>query len=163
MANLVALRFDTLDGADKGLELAVSLQKQKLLHIKDAATVSWPAGRKRPKTRHHPGIGVEDASVLDGAFWGLMFGILFVVPVVGVEIGAGIGALIAHLVSYGIDEKFVKQVRAKVTEGTSGLFLLLGAVSADKVIEAFKGAPHFELITSNLTHEQEEKLKEAFG
>ena len=78
-------------------------------------------------------------------------------------VGAAIGALSAHLGSYGIDEDFIKQVRAKATEGTSGLFLLLGAVTADKVIEAFKGAPHFELIASNLTHEQEQKLMEAFG
>ena len=50
-----------------------------------------------------------------------------------------------------------------MTEGTSGLFLLLGAVTADKVVEAFQSAPHFELIASNLTHEQEQKLKEAFA
>src|SRR5208337_2553200 len=58
---------------------------------------------------------------------------------------------------------FIKQVRTKVTEGTSGLFLLLGAVTVDRVVEAFKAAPHFELIASNLTHEQEQKLKDAFG
>ena len=44
MANLVVLKFDTLDGAEKGLELAVSLQKEQLLQIIDAATVSWPVG-----------------------------------------------------------------------------------------------------------------------
>ena len=76
---------------------------------------------------------------------------------------AAIGALSSHLGGYGIDEDFIKQVRTKVTEGTSGLFLLLGAVTADKVVEAFKAAPHFELIASNLTHEQEQKLKDAFG
>ena len=92
-----------------------------------------------------------------------MFGILFVVPVIGIAVGAAIGALSAHLSGYGIDDDFIKQVRTKVTEGTSGLFLLLGAVTADKVVEAFKGTPHFELIASNLMHEQEEKLKEAFG
>jgi hypothetical protein len=54
-------------------------------------------------------------------------------------------------------------VRAKVTEGTSGLFLLLGAVTTDKVVEAFKAAPHFEIVASNLTHEQEQKLKDAFA
>jgi hypothetical protein len=37
VASLVVLKFDTPDGAEKGLELAVSLQKQQLLHIKDAA------------------------------------------------------------------------------------------------------------------------------
>src|SRR5208283_1117580 len=161
MANLVVLKFDTADGAEKGLELAVSLEKQELLQVKDAAIVTWPTGKKRPKTRQHPGL--TRTAALDGAFWGMLFGILFFVPVFGMAVGAAIGALSAHLGSYGIDEDFIKQVRAKVTEGTSGLFLLLGAVTADKVVEAFKAAPHFELIASNLTHEQEQKLKEEFG
>ncbi len=161
MANLVVLKFDTADGAEKGLELAVSLQKQELLQIKDAAIVTWPTGKKRPKTRQHPGLA--SAGALDGAFWGLLFGILFFVPAFGMAVGAAIGALSAHLSNYGIDDDFIKQVRTKVTEGTSGLFLLLGAITADRVVEAFKGAPHFELIASNLTHEQEQKLKDAFG
>jgi uncharacterized membrane protein len=161
MANLVVLKFDTADGAEKGLELAVSLQKKQLLQIKDAAIVTWPIGKKQPKTRQHPGLA--SAGALDGAFWGLLFGILFFMPVFGVAIGAAIGALGAQPSGFGIDEDFIRQVRTKVTEGTSGLFLLLGAMTADKVVEAFKQAPHFELIASNLTHEQEQRLKDAFG
>ena len=161
MTTLVVLKFDTPEGADKGLELAVSLQKQQLLQIDDAAIITWPIGKKRPKTRQHPGLG--KAAALDGAFWGMLFGILFFMPVLGMAVGAAIGALSAHLGDYGIDDDFIKQVRTKVTEGTSGLFLLLGAVTADRVVEAFKAAPHFELIASNLTREQEQKLKEAFG
>jgi uncharacterized membrane protein len=49
---------------------------------------------------------------------------------------AAIGASSSHLGGYGIDDDFIKQVHTKVTEGTSGLFLLLGAVTADKVVEA---------------------------
>ena len=33
----------------------------------------------------------------------------------------------------------------------------------DRVEEAFKSAPKFEVIASNLSHEQEEKLKDAFS
>jgi uncharacterized membrane protein len=36
-------------------------------------------------------------------------------------------------------------------------------VTTDKVIEGFKAGPHFEIVASNLTHEQEQKLKEAFA
>jgi uncharacterized membrane protein len=101
---------------------------------------TWPTGKKRPKTRQHPGLGTPGA--LDGAFWRLLFGILFFVPVIGLAVGAAIGALSAHLSGYGIDDAFIKQVRTK-TEGTSGLFLLLGAVTADKVVEALEAASHF--------------------
>jgi hypothetical protein len=31
------------------------------------------------------------------------------------------------------------------------------------VVEAFKSAPHFEIIATNLTHEQEQKLREVFA
>ena len=50
-----------------------------------------------------------------------------------------------------------------MTEGTSGLFMLLEGVTTDKVVEAFKAAPKFEIVASNLTHEQEQKLKNAFA
>jgi uncharacterized membrane protein len=161
MASLVVLKFDTPDGAEKGLELAQSLQKQQVLQIIDAATVTWPIGKKRPKTRHLGRLGASGA--LDGAFWGLLFGLIFFVPIFGMAVGAAIGALRGHFSNYGINDEFIDEVRTKVTEGASGLFLLLGAVTTDKVVEAFKSAPHFELIASNLTYEQEEMLKEAFA
>jgi len=161
MANLVVLKFDTPDGAEKGLELAVELQKRQLLQIIDAATVTWPTGKKKPKTRQH--VNVAAVGALDGAFWGLLFGWLFFLPFVGMALGAAVGALSGQFRDYGIDDDFIAQVRAKVTEGTSGLFLLLAAVTTDKVVEAFKAAPHFELIASNLTNEQERKLREAFA
>jgi hypothetical protein len=37
-----------------------------------------------------------------------------------------------------------------------------GQATVDRVVEAFKTAPKFEIIGSNLSHEQEEKLKAAF-
>ena len=54
-------------------------------------------------------------------------------------------------------------MRGKVTEGSSALFLMLGQVTPDRVVEAFKAAPKFEIIASNLSKEQEEKLKAAFA
>ena len=47
-SSLVVLKFDSPEGADKGLELAVSLQKQQLLQLLDAAIVTWPQGKKKP-------------------------------------------------------------------------------------------------------------------
>ena len=58
----------------------------------------------------------------------------------------------------GIDDDFIKTVQREVTEGTSALFLLTGAVTLDKVQEAVKGEVG-EWIRSNLTHEQEQKLQ----
>jgi uncharacterized membrane protein len=162
MATLVMLKFDTPDGAEKSLDLAESLQKKKLLQIVDGATVIWPKGKKKPKTRQLTHLGTVGGA-LDGAFWGILLGSIFFVPFFGIAVGAAMGALSGHFGKFGIDDDFIKQIRDKVTEGTSGLFLLLGTVTADKVVEAFKSAPHFEIIATNLTHEQEQQLKEAFA
>jgi uncharacterized membrane protein len=160
-SSLVVLKFDTPDGADKGLELAQGLQKQQLLQLLDAAIVTWPEGKKKPKTRH---LGdLMAAAACDGAFWGLLFGMIFFVPFFGAAVGAAMGALSGHFADYGIGKEFIEQVRSKVTEGSSALFLLLGQVTADRVVEAFKAAPKFEIIASNLSHEQEEKLRAAFA
>ena len=52
---------------------------------------------------------------------------------------------------------------AKATEGSSAPFPTLGQVTPDRVVEAFKAVPWFEIIASNLSKEQEEKLKAAFA
>jgi uncharacterized membrane protein len=49
-----------------------------------------------------------------------------------------------------------------VTEGTSALFLMTSGAVLDKVVEAMKELD-FEVIASNLSKEQEEKLREAFA
>jgi uncharacterized membrane protein len=160
-SSLVVLKFDTPDGADKGLEIAQDLQKKQLLQLLDVATVIWPAGKKKPKTRHAG--DMTCAGACDGAFWGFLFGLIFFVPFFGAAIGAAMGAIGGHFADYGIGKDFIEQVRSKVTPGSSALFLLLGQVTADRVVEAFKAAPKFEIIASNLSHEQEAKLKAAFA
>ena len=160
-SSLVVLKFDTPDGADKGLEIAQGLQKKQLLQLLDAAIVTWPQGKKKPKT-HHLG-DMTAAGAIDGAFWGMLFGLIFFMPFFGAAVGALTGALSGHFADYGIGREFIDQVRGKVTEGTSALFLLVGQVTPDRVIEAFKAAPRFEIIASNLSHEQEDKLKAAFA
>ncbi len=160
-SSLVVLKFETPEGADKGLEVAVDLQKQQLLQLLDAATVVWPEGKKKPKTRH---LGdLTCAGAWDGAFWGMLFGWIFFVPFLGAAFGAAVGALSGHFAEFGIGKDFLENVRSKVTEGSSALFLLVGQVTADRVIEAFKAAPKFEVIASNLSRDQEEKLKAAFA
>jgi uncharacterized membrane protein len=159
-STLVVLKFESPEGADQALEIAAGLQKQHLLQLQDAATVVWPTGKKKPKIRHGADL-CTGASL--GAFWGMLLGLIFFMPFLGAAVGAAMGALSAHYADYGIGKDFIEQVRSKVKEGTSALFMLIGQVTADRVVEAFKAAPKFEIIASNLTHEQEEKLNAAFA
>ena len=53
-------------------------------------------------------------------------------------------------------------MRSKVTPGTSALFVMSSDAVLDKVSEAF-AVHHPELIETNLTEDDEAKLREAFG
>jgi uncharacterized membrane protein len=160
MATLSVLKFDSADGAEKGLTLMEDLQKQALIKLVDAAVVSWPMGARKPKTRQL--VHLAGAGALDGAFWGMLFGLIFFIPFIGMAVGALAGALSGHFSDYGIDDGFIAKVREEVTEGTSALFLLTSEVTLDKVEDAFKGE-HMELIESNLSKAQEAQLREHFG
>ncbi|MEL7039032.1 MAG: DUF1269 domain-containing protein [Cyanobacteria bacterium J06592_8] len=160
MATLTVWKFSNADGATQALAKLVDLQKQHLIKIVDAATVSWPEGKKKPKTKQ--ALDLKTVGALDGAFWGMLFGLIFLIPIFGMAVGAAMGALSGHFADYGINDDFIKDVRDKVTEGTSALFLMTEEVTLDKVEEAFQGED-MELIQSNLSIEQEEKLREHFG
>lgn len=160
MTSLTVWKFNTPDGAEQALAKITNLAKQQLIAVEDAAIVSWPVGAKKPKTRQAQ--STAGVGALGGAFWGMLFGLLFFVPFLGMAIGAAMGALMGHFADYGINDDFIKQVREKVTEGTSALFLLSANATIDKVAAAFEGIP-MELIQSNLNQEQEAALRAAFG
>jgi uncharacterized membrane protein len=160
MATLTAIKFSTVDGAEKMLSTLQDLQRQQMIQVQDAAIVTWPEGAKKPKTKHLS--DMTGAGALGGAFWGLLFGLLFFIPFFGLAVGAAMGALMGHFARYGIDENFVNQVREKVTPGTSALFLLTSGAVVDRVASAVKGM-QFEIISTNLSKEQEDELREAFA
>jgi uncharacterized membrane protein len=160
MATLTVWKFDTATGADEAVATLESLTKQQLITIHDAATVSWAAGKKKPTTRQLHSLA--GAGALGGAFWGLLFGLLFFVPFLGAAIGAAAGAIGGAMTDVGIDDDFLKSVRDKVTPGTSALFLMSSDAVLDKVRDSFTAASP-ELIQTNLSDEQEAKLREAFA
>jgi uncharacterized membrane protein len=160
MATVIVLEFPTADGAEKALGMVQRLQKEHLIKLHDAAIVTWPQGKKSPKTRQL--VDLVAAGAMSGMFWGLLFGMLFFTPLVGMAIGAAFGALGGSFRDYGIDDDFIKQVRTKVTQGTSALFLMTSEAVMDRVADAAKGMK-FEIIATNLSKEQEHKLREAFG
>lgn len=162
MATITVYKFDTPDGADLMLDLVKQLQGQQLLTLEDAATVIWEQGKNKPKTKHLD--DMTGAGALSGAFWGILFGLIFFVPLFGMAIGAAMGALVGKFSNYGIDNDFIKSVSDKVTQGTSALFLMTSDTVLDKVSDAIKAKGwKFEIISTNLTKEQEEQLRHDFG
>jgi uncharacterized membrane protein len=160
MATVTVLKFPTADGAVEALGRVQDLQRQHLIKLHDAAIVSWPVGKKSPKTRQL--VDLVSAGALSGMFWGMLFGLIFFTPLFGMAVGAAFGALGGAFRDYGIDDDFINRVRSQVTEGTSALFLMTSEAVLDRVAEGMKDVK-FEIIATNLSKEQEQKLREAFG
>jgi uncharacterized membrane protein len=160
MSALTVWKFDSPYGAEEALATLEKLQQQELIQVHDAAVVTWEVGKRKPKTRElHD---TKKAGALGGAFWGLLFGLIFFVPILGLAIGAAAGALAGSLADVGISDKFIDSVRQKVTPGTSALFLLTSDAVVDRVQAEFAGNRP-ELISTNLSGDQEAKLREAFA
>jgi uncharacterized membrane protein len=117
-------------------------------------------GKKKQETKHLADL--TGAGALSGSFSGMLFGLIFFIPLLGLVAGAAIGALSGSMIHIGIDEDFIESIRSKVTEGTSALFRMNIDVVEDKVVEDMKQTK-FEFITSNLSKEEEDKLRTAFA
>lgn len=92
----------------------------------------------------------------------MLFGLIFLVPFFGAAFGAAMGAFAGSLADFGINDDFIAAVRQKVTPGTSALFLLTSDAVRDKVKEEL-GALDAELVSTNLSVDDEEKLRELFS
>ncbi len=159
MSELMVLGFDNEAEADQfGLKLQ-GMQAQMIVQLEDAAeVVREPNGKPHVKHGNHM-VGV---GAMGGAFWGMLFGLLFFVPFLGLAIGAGMGALFGKMGKTGIDQEVLKQMGDAVGPGQAGWFLLIGQVTEDKFLEEIKGT-NARVVRTNLTKEQEEQLKHAFG
>ncbi len=159
MSELMVLGFENEMEADRfGLKLA-EMQKDMIVQLQDAAEVIRdPDGKPHVKHGNHlVGIGA-----MGGAFWGMLFGLLFFVPFLGLAIGAAMGALFGKMGKTGIDRQVLEQMGDAVPPGKAGWFLLISQLTEDKFMAAIKGT-EAKVVRTNLTEEQEQQLKEAFG
>ena len=159
MSEMMVLGFENEMEADRfGLKLA-ELQKDMIVQLGDAAeVVRDPDGKPHVKRGH----GLVGAGAMGGAFWGMLFGLLFFMPFLGMAIGAGMGALFGKGGKTGIDKEVLEQMGDAVPPGKAGWFLVIDQMTEDKFLAAIEGT-NATLVRSNLTEEQEEELKHAFG
>lgn len=159
MATLTAWTFPNTTEADAVVLKLERLESQGLIRLEDYAVVSWPLGARKPWTREmrSPAKG----GAVGGGLLGLLVGLIFIVPLLGAAVGAATGALLGSMTDLGISDRFVRDVRDKVTPGTSALLLLTSNAVYDKVAAEFRDY-RGELISTNLSDAQEAVLREAF-
>jgi uncharacterized membrane protein len=161
MSSLVVLRFGDMDGAEAMRDRMYDLQKRELVKIEDAAVVVRnEKGRAKVKQAH----SLVGAGALGGAFWGMLIGLLFFAPWLGLLAGAAGGALSGKLGDIGIDDDFIKEVRDAIEPGNSALFLLAREGNIERIKEELSDFEYdFEIIDTNLSPEDDERLRETFA
>ena len=159
MSEMIVLGFENEAAADEfGVKLA-QMKTDMIVQLQDAAEVVRDEDGK-PHVKH--GHGLVGAGALGGAFWGMLFGFLFFVPFLGLAIGAALGALFGKLGNTGMDKKVLEEMGDAVPPGKAGWFLLIDTMTEDKFFEAIEGTDA-KVVRTNLSHEEEAQLKEAFG
>lgn len=156
---MTVVKFPSADGADTAITRLREMQGRGLIRLHDGAILRWNDGASKPRTEQLTSI--TGAAALSGAFWGMLFGLLFFVPLFGAAVGATMGALSGHFARLGIDEEFIDSVKSQIGPGSSALFLLSSDAVRDRIAEEVKDMK-FEIISTNLSREEEDKLREVF-
>jgi uncharacterized membrane protein len=160
MAELVALAFDTEDGAERMRDRLVGLQREHMITLQDAAVVKRSLDGK---VKVKQATSLVGSGALGGSFWGMLIGLLFFAPWLGLALGAVTGALAGKFTDIGVDDNFIKEVGSSIRPGNSALFLLIADVTPDRVLDELKDFRGAKVIRTSLSKEQEARLKDAFG
>ena len=159
MSDLVVIVYPTENRAEEMRQKIISLQKEYLIQIGDAAiAVRHDDG----KVKLNQLLNTTALGAVSGSFWGLLIGAIFLMPVFGAALGAASGALGGALTDYGVNDDFMKELSANLQPGNAALFLLITKMTGDKVLEAVRGTGGVVLKTS-LDHTQEQKLRDALA
>ena len=156
MSDLIVISFSDEFKADEVLLDLRRLEMDYLIDLEDAAIV---VRNKNGKVRVKQTQELVASGALSGGFWGLLIGLMFFEPLLGI-LGAAMGALSGALTDIGIDDNFIQELGNTIEPGTSAIFILVRKSTPDKVLEdlsKFEG----KVLQTSLTHENEEKLKEA--
>ena len=156
MSSLLILAFSDHDGANQMIAEIKSLQTEQLISISDAAAViRKPDGN----IKIEQATSLVGSGTLGGAFWGMLVGVIFYMPWLGMVSGA---TRASKLSDYGIDDNFIKDVGVTIGPGHSALFLIVSSMAEDRVI-AVLSRRKATLLRTNLSQEDESKLREAFA
>ncbi len=159
MATLVVIDYESEVKAEEVRLALLKMQKEYLIDVADAVVV---VRDQKGKVRLRQLYNLTAAGALSGGFWGALMGLLFLNPLFGFAIGAAAGAISGALRDVGLDDAFMKKLGETIKPGTAALCILVRQMTADKVVEElqkFGGT----LIKSNLSHEEEAKLRAALA
>jgi uncharacterized membrane protein len=128
-----AWRFKGTEGADAAVLRLKQLDAQEVLDVQDVAVLRWPQYASGPQVQEHV-----------------------------TEEGSRTTSLAKRIKKAGIDSALLQAVRDDMRLGTSALVVLSADATIDTVADAFQGQA-MELIRSDLSVQQQDALRSAFG
>ena len=159
MSNLIAVAYPDVDTARNVSDELRQLMKEQSIVLDDMVVVE-----RRPdgKIKLHQSGSTAATGAAGGALWGGLIGLIFLVPLFGMAIGAASGAAAGAVTDVGVDDKFLKTLGEKLSEGGAALVVLVRQSTPDKVlprISQYGG----EVIQSSLDNETEARLEAALA
>ena len=157
MADLVIIAYESEAKAEAARQELLKLQKEYLIELGDAVVA---VRQEDGSIKLNQLLNTTLAGAASGGLWGGLVGLLFLNPLLGLAIGAGAGALAGKFTDVGINDDFIKQASSALGPNQAALYVLVGKVTADKVVAdmaQFGGT----VLQTSLSTEQEEKLQAA--
>jgi uncharacterized membrane protein len=157
MTHLVVLGLDDRDDAERVVDLAGDLARQRLLQLED---VAYAYRADNGKIRVVQSVSTTAAGAAAGALWGTIIGLILLNPLAGMAVGAASGAVAGKLTDIGLDDGVIKEIGGQLEQGRAAVFLLARSATVDRVIEALKPFGP-TVIQTNLSREREDELIQA--
>jgi uncharacterized membrane protein len=159
MSTLVVIGYNDLYKAEEVRLMLLKMQKDYLIDLEDAVVA---VKDDKGKVRLHQMHNLTAAGAVSGGFWGTLIGLIFLNPILGLAVGATAGAVSGALTDVGIDDKFMKDLAASLSPGSSVLFILVRKATPDKVLDEIKGTGG-NILKTSLSHDDEAKLQAALS
>ena len=157
MSNIVAIAYPDQATAEEVRATLAQLSTEHLLTLEDAVVVTRNEGGK---VKLHQAVKPGATGAAGGAVWGGLIGLLFFAPLLGMAVGAAAGGAGGAMADLGINDRFMKELGAKLDPGKAALIVLVSGATPDKVlprISQYGG----DVLQTSLSTEEEEALQEA--
>jgi len=157
MSTLVAIAYPDAATAEQVRQELIQATKEHLVRLDDAVVVAHgPDG----KIKLNQAMSTTASGAAGGALWGGLIGLIFLAPLLGMAVGAASGALGGKMTDVGVNDKFMKELGAKLPAGSAALIALGSTDARDKLLERVQ--PYGgELLQTSLNSEEEDRLRAA--
>src|SRR3954464_970132 len=159
MSTLVAIAYPDAETAERVRAELVQATKEHLFQLEDAVVIEH---RPDGKIKLHQAMSTTGAGAAGGALWGGLIGLIFLAPLFGMAIGAAAGAAGGAMSDAGVNDQFMKELRAKIPPGGAALIALGRSDAPQKVIDRVKGYGG-HVIQTSLDEDAEQRLRSALG